>query len=99
VCDAYEMILIKVGMLIEKSSSGEDVDWRQQILPCGSPMDLGVCTLILGFPWRRLDPWREKCGDRFPGMRPEGYLETCKGSWNSWSHGALRLLVRSMLEP
>jgi hypothetical protein len=52
-----------------------------------------VCTLLLGFPWRRLEPWREKCGDRFPSMRPGGYLETSEGSWNSWSHNALRLLV------
>jgi hypothetical protein len=46
VCDTYEKILIKVGMLISNSSSGEDVDWRQCILPCGSQVDLGVCTLL-----------------------------------------------------
>jgi hypothetical protein len=57
-----------------------------------------VCTLLLGFPWRRLEPWREKCGDRFPGMRPGGYLETFEGSWNSWNHGALRLPVRPVVE-
>ena len=78
-CDADEMILIKVGMLITKSSSREDTDWRQQILPCGSSMDLDVCTLLLGLPWRRIEPWREKCGDRFPGLRPRGYLETSEG--------------------
>ena len=58
-----------------------------------------MCTLLLGLPWRRLDPWREKCGDRFPSMRPGGYLETSEGSWNSWSHGVLRLPVRPMLGP
>jgi hypothetical protein len=54
-------------------------------------VDLCVCTLLLGLPWGRLEPWREKCGDRFPGMRPGGYLESSEGSWNSRSHGALRL--------
>jgi hypothetical protein len=62
-------------------------------------MDLGVSTLLLGFPWRILEPWREKCGERFPGMRPGGYPETSEGNWNSWSHGALRLRVRPVLEP
>jgi hypothetical protein len=99
VCDAYEIILIKVGMMITKSSSGEDFDWRQWILPCGSQVDLGVCTLLLGLPWRRLEPWRDKCGDRFHGMRPGGYLETSECSWNSWSHGSLRLTVRPVLDP
>jgi len=49
-------------------------------VPYRSYVDLHVCTLILGFPWRRLDPWREKCGDRFLGVRPGGYLETFEGS-------------------
>jgi hypothetical protein len=62
-------------------------------------MDLGVCTLLLGFPWKRMEPWREKCGDRFLSMRPGGYLETFEGSWNSWSHSTLRLHVRPVMEP
>jgi hypothetical protein len=32
-------------------------------------------------------------------MRLGGYLETSKGSWNSWSHGALRLPGQPVLEP
>jgi hypothetical protein len=61
-------------------------------------MDLGVCTLLLRFPWRRLETWREKCGDRFPSMRPRGYMETSEGSWNSWRHDALRLPILPVLE-
>jgi hypothetical protein len=33
---------------------------------------MGVCTLLLGFPWESLEPWREKCGDRFPSVGLEG---------------------------
>jgi hypothetical protein len=39
-----------------------------------------VCTLLLGLPQRRLEPWMNKCGDTFPGMRPDEYLETFEGS-------------------
>jgi hypothetical protein len=32
-------------------------------------------------------------------MRLGGYLETSDGSWNLWSHAALRLQVRPVLDP
>jgi hypothetical protein len=46
-----------------------------------------------------LEPWREKCGDRFPGMRLGGCLEISEVSWNSWTHDALRIHFWPVLVP
>jgi hypothetical protein len=62
-------------------------------------VDLGVCILLLRFPWERLELYREKCGDKFRGVGPRGYLETFEGKWNFWSHNAMRILGRPMMEP
>jgi hypothetical protein len=55
--DADEMMLIKVGMLTTKSSSGKMLIGDNISYPVRE-----VCELLLGLPWRRLEPGGRSVG-------------------------------------